>query len=305
MKEQVESLEKYGVDNTIFFSNGSETGVGKHHGGMREHIKSVFKLQLHLLTHRYDLIHCHSVISGLILYMSGGALFHKCLISYQNDPEHNSDGKYFERLYSVFNKIIVKMPTKYLSRDKVVYLPNGCNTDIFKSLNKEECKRKLGLDLKKRYILFVDSNTGKKRTQKRKDRFDETLQILRDQYGYESLEELVMVGVRREEVPYWMNACDLHLLTSDQEGSPNSVKECLACGVPVVSTNVGNVVDLLTDVDGSYVSEEKDPYELAQLVDQSLKKGPYFSIRESFISKQLDLDSVAKRLVEIYKEIIQ
>lgn len=304
MKEQVESLEKYGVKNTIFFSNGAETGVGKHHGGMRVHLKSIFKLQWHLLTHRYDVIHCHGVISGLILLLSGGAFFHKCVISYQNDPEQFMDGRHFNKLYPFFNKVIVKMPTKYLARPKVVYLPNGCNTDVFKPMDKKECKLQLGLDYEKRYILYVDSNVGKKRVQKRKDRFDETLQILRNEYGYNNIEELVMVGVKRDEVPKWMNACDLHLLSSDQEGSPNSVKECLACGVPVVSTNVGNVLDLLADVEGCYVSREKDYNELAMLTHMSLTNYPYNHIRETFLDKGLSMDNVAQKLIAIYKELL-
>ena len=75
MKEQVESLEPLGVKNTIFFSNGAE----REGGGAVVHLKSVFKLQWHLLTHRYDLIHCHSNISGLIFALSGGWIFKKLL----------------------------------------------------------------------------------------------------------------------------------------------------------------------------------------------------------------------------------
>ena len=169
MKEQVESLEKYGVENTIFFSNGSDTGVGKHHGGMREHIKSVFKLQWQLLTHHYDVIHCHSYISGLILALSGGWIFHKCIVSFQNDPDVSIERKYFKKLYPLFNKVIVKLPCSYIGWKKVVYLPNGCDSERFKPMDKSECKKKLGLEENTRYILFVDSNTGKKRMSKRKD----------------------------------------------------------------------------------------------------------------------------------------
>ena len=55
MKEQVESVESLGVINTIFFSNGSESNVGKKHGGMKVHMKSVFKLCWHLLN-IYDIM---------------------------------------------------------------------------------------------------------------------------------------------------------------------------------------------------------------------------------------------------------
>lgn len=303
MKEQVESVEPLGVTNTIFFSNGTEANVGKKNGGMVTHIKSVFKLSWHLLTHRYDLIHCHSVISGLILLCSGGAFFNKCVISFQNDPEQNMDGKHFKKLYPFFNAIIVKKPTKYLSRKKMHYQPNGVNTEFFKPLDRLECKKQLGLDVHKRYILFVDSNTGKARTQKRKDRFDATMEILRKEYGYSDIEELVMIGVGREEVPIYMNACDMHLLVSDHEGSPNSVKECLSCNVPVVATNVGNVEDLLAGVEGCYVNYDFDPKGIAKLVNQTLSKTDRYNIRHSIFEKGLDIGSVARNIMNIYKQI--
>lgn len=303
MKEQVESLEKYGVENTIFFSNGSETGVGMRYGGLRTHIKSIFKLQRHLLAHKYDVIHCHSAISGLLLLLSGGAFFHKCVISFQNDPEKEMDGLVFRFVYPFFNTVIVKKPNKYMDRKKIVYLPNGCNTDFFQPIDKNNCKKQLGLLPSKRYILFVDSNAGKKRIQKRRDRFEEVMRMLKQDYGHNNIEELVMIGVERDLVPIWVNSCDLHLLTSNHEGSPNSVKECLACNVPVVSTDVGNVMDLLSNIEGCYVSDIEEPKEIARLADLSLKGYPYSGIRDAFISKGLDIDSVARRIVAIYSSL--
>lgn len=302
MKEQVESVEPLGVNNTIFFSNGSESNVGKKRGGMKEHLKSVYKLCWHLLTHNYDVIHCHSALSGFILFLSGGAFFNKCIISFQNDPEQVGDKKYFKLLYPFFNKVIVKTPTKYMSWKKVVYLPNGCNTDFFRPMDKNICKGIIGLDIKKRYLLFVDSNTSRKRTQKRKDRFDETIKLLRDKYGYNDIEELVMIGVARKDVPTYMNASELHLLSSDQEGSPNSVKECLCCNTPVVSTNVGNVHDLLDDIENCYVSNSFTPEELAEMCHKVLSTTQITGLREAMIRKKLDIESVAEKLYKIYKE---
>lgn len=305
MKEQVDSLVPLGVQSTIFFSNGSETNKNIKGSGAIVHLKSVFKLQWHLLTHHYDIIHCHSNISGLILFLSGGWIFNKCVLSFQNDPEKYQDAKLFRKLYPFFNRIIVKKPTRYLARKKVVYLPNGCNTHFFRPLDKDECKKQLGLDLNKDYILFVDSNTSKNRTQKRKDRFDATLQILRDKYGHHNLEELVMIGVSRDKVPLYMNACRLHLMTSDQEGSPNSIKECMMCNVPIVSTDVGNVKEMIEDIKGAYVSASFEVEEIAALVHKVLISKEDFNGRSVLIEKGYNMESVAEKLKKLYDVIAQ
>lgn len=303
MKEQVDSLTALGIKNKIFFSNGSERNQGRKYGGAIVHLQSVFKLQWHLLTHRYDIIHCHSNIAGLIVACSGVWIFKKCILSFQNDPDKNGDGKLFHVLYPLFNRVIVKKPTKYLFLKKMVYLPNGCNADFFKPLPREVCKQQLGLEQHKDYILFVDSNTSRKRTQKRKDRFDEVLHIVREKYGHTNVEELVMIGVTRDMVSAYMNSCKLHLLTSDEEGSPNSVKECIFCNVPVVSTDVGNVMEMMDDIDGCYVSTTFSPDELALLVHKTLNEKQPFDGRDKLMAKGYDMNTVAKKLIELYTSI--
>ena len=298
MKEQVDSLERYGVESKIFFSNGSESKYGKY-----VHFCSVFKLQWHLLWHRYDIIHCHSNVSGLIAAMSGVWIFKKCILSFQNDPDKEHDAKVFRSLYPLFKKVIVKKPTKYLRWENVVYLPNGCNTEFFKPMNRSECKKQLGLKDDVEYLLFVDSNTSKKRTQKRKDRFDETLKILRTKYNH-NVEELVMIGVEREMVPVWMNASTLHLMTSDLEGSPNSIKECLMCNVPIVSTDVGNVREMVEDIEGTYVSDTFSAEELADCAHKILSSKTEFYGREALIAKGYGIYEVGEKLFNLYKDVI-
>ena len=152
--------------------------------------------------------------------------------------------------------------------------------------------------------MYVDSNTSRKRTQKRKDRFDETLSILREKYGHDNIEEMVMIGVQREDVPYWMNACSLHLMTSDQEGSPNSIKECLMCNVPIVSTDVGNVRDMVEDIDGAYVSKTFEAEEIAALVHKVLTSEKQFNGRDALIRKGYGMEAVARKLKSVYEELI-
>ncbi len=296
VKEQVESLRVVGVDCDVFFSNGKEAG------GMKAHRLSIGMVRELLKENHYDVIHCHHSISALILLLSGGAIRNKCVVSYQNDPTREFGGKWlFHMLYPFFNKIIVKNPSEYLKKKKVTYLPNGTNANFFMPLSKEECRKELGWDMYKRYILYMDSNAGT-RTQKRYDRYQEVLSILRK--DYDNIESIELTNTPREKIPVYMNACDLHLMTSDFEGSPNSVKECLCCNTPVVSTDVGNVRDMMGDIPGCYVTKEKDAAELAECVRLVFESKEPFNGRELFLGKGYGIETVAKKLKSIYEEIL-
>ena len=307
MKEQVESLEHLGVENTIFFSNGLKANGNGKSNAKWIHLRSAIKLFFHLLTHKYDVIHCHSVISGLIFYIAQGFRFNKnSILSLQNDPTitDGSDTKYFKLLYPIFNRIIIKTYNN-LNLEKIIYLPNGVNTNFFKPLDKVSCKKKLGLNLDYRYILFVDSNSGKARTQKRRDRFDNTLEILRTKYGHTNIKPLIMIGIDRDLVPTYINACDLHLLSSDQEGSPNSVKECMACNIPCVTTPVGNVKNIFHNVNGCYYSDDFDSSSLAKLVYKVLSATEHDYFPDKIYEKGLDISTTSKYLVQAYYSLIK
>lgn len=295
VKEQVESLRDVGVECDVFFSNGKEDG------GMKAHRASVWKVRKMLKGHHYDVIHCHHSISALILLLSGGAFRNKCVVSYQNDPTREFGGKWlFRMLYPFFNKIIVKNPSEYLKKKKVTYLPNGTNGHFFKPLNKETCRKELNWSMDNYYILYMDSNAGT-RTQKRYDRYQEVLSILRR--DYDNIESIELTNTPREKIPIYMNACDIHLMTSDFEGSPNSVKECLCCNTPVVSTDVGNVREMMGDIPGCYVTREKNAEELAKCVKKVFESKDSFNGRNLFLAKGYGIETVAGKLKKLYEDI--
>ena len=296
VKEQIDSLQSAGVACDVFFSNGKEQG------GMKAHRASIKKVRELLRSNKYDVIHCHHSISALILLLAGGACRNKCVVSYQNDPTREFGGKMlFSLLYPFFDRIIIKNTSPYLQKKKVVYLPNGTNADFFKPMDQSECRRELGWSADKRYILFMDSNAGT-RTQKRYDRYQEVLSCLRK--DYDNIVSIELTNTPREKIPVYMNACDLHLMTSDFEGSPNSVKECLCCNTPVVSTDVGNVRDMMGDIPGCYVTKEKDAEELADCVRRVFDSREAFQGRELFLAKGYGIEAVAGKLKTLYESIV-
>ena len=296
VKEQVESLRAEGVECDVLYCDRKGRGTWMY-------LTYVPVIWWKILTHKYDIIHCHHALSALILTCTFWPLFKKCVVSFQNDPTTEWKINLFPLCRLLFGKIILKNKSEYLSDKKCVYLPNGVNQDFFVPMDREESKKALGLDKDKQYVLFMDSNKWG-RTQKRKDRFDAALDIVRTRHGLSNVEELCLYNTPRNLMPSYINASSLHLVSSDFEGSPNSVKECMCCNVPVVSTNVGNVKDMIGDIPGNAVVDDFSPEGLADAVVRVLSDAESYDRRSLFLAKGYGMDVVALNLKEIYSSII-
>ena len=117
-------------------------------------------------------------------------------------------------------------------------------------------------------------------------------------------ELLELKGYSRTQVAALMQAVDALLLTSLNEGSPQVIKEALACGCPIVSVDVGDVKDLISGVDGCYIAERS-----TVSVADNLKRAIAFSGRTNgrrvIEERGLSNDVIAKKLILIYNSIIE
>ena len=122
-------------------------------------------------------------------------------------------------------------------------------------------------------------------------------------------------GYTRDQVNALMYTCDALLLTSKTEGSPQVIKEAMACGLPIVSTDVGDVRERLEVrakreeqiedrrielLPGCYVAESREPEELAELLAKSLAFGKRTTGRDLIIQSGFTNELVAEKLMEIY-----
>lgn len=122
-----------------------------------------------------------------------------------------------------------------------------------------------------------------------------------------SVELIELKGYTREQVVTLMYKCKALLLTSIREGSPQVVKEAMACGCPVVSTDVGDVKERLHDLDGCYVVPIDDRLKMIDELSKALEKAIAYGRtkgREKLMADGLDNEQVAERLVKIYKQIL-
>tara|TARA_B100001063_G_scaffold246914_1_gene288500 strand:- start:4300 stop:5253 length:954 start_codon:yes stop_codon:yes gene_type:complete len=296
VKEQIDSLIKLGVDCDVFFINGREKGK-------IEYLFQIINLYKHISRNDYDIIHCHHSFSALCLLLTFKGNKFKKVLSFQNSPEK----EIFNFIVSIFKKKFDVLITKNKLKSNYNFynIPNGVDINFFKKINKKDALKKIGLSKDKIYILFVSSNFVRK--QKRLDIFVKVIKILRENFKIKNIDSLILTNVERHLIPYYFNAASVHLLCSDFEGSPNSVKEALSVGLPVVSNDVGNVKEMLVGLKNNYVSRSNNPLELAELVYKIIKKKSENSIEglERIHKLKLDINSVAQKIKKLYEKIIK
>jgi glycosyltransferase involved in cell wall biosynthesis len=110
-----------------------------------------------------------------------------------------------------------------------------------------------------------------------------------------SIKLVELKGYSPEQVCLLLNACDIALLTSLSEGSPNFIKEAMACNRPIVSTDVGDVRDLVEGIPGCFISES-NPKDVADKIKQALEFENSIGARERIIDREMEIKKQPGRL---------
>jgi len=304
-KEQIDAVMASGIDGEVYFINGLENGK-------RAYLRAARALRGNLGD--YDLIHCFHGLSYLLVATLRPK--HPVVVSFLNSVENEfrEQANWLARSLSMIckhkiltprhGKIFKHQVPAWLAHDPLARcIPNGVCLERFQPMPRAQAKRRLGLDPDQRHVLFVSSKRLD-RPQKRYDRFRETLRLVRQMEGCEDIRELLLVSEPRELIPVYMNAADLHLLVSDFEGSPNSVKEALACGTPVVATDVGNVRDMLSGMPQCHVATGSSADELAHLAVTALATGNRPDYRVLLRDKGLDIASSTAAVIRLYNDLL-
>ena len=111
-------------------------------------------------------------------------------------------------------------------------------------------------------------------------------------------------GYNRDQVNALMYNCDMLLMTSMTEGSPQVIKEAMACGCPIVSVDVGDVAERTNGVEGCHVVPSREPKDIALAILQTIAYEGKTNGRDKIIEMGLSNDQVAEHLIEIYKQVL-
>jgi teichuronic acid biosynthesis glycosyltransferase TuaC len=183
-----------------------------------------------------------------------------------------------------------------VNRSKVRIIPNGVDLERFKPMEKQEARQILGWPISSKVVLFV---TVRGHPRKRLDLAQEAVAKINGCIGDVTLH--VMQGVPHDQVPVWMNASDALILTSVHEGSVNTVKEAMACNLPIVSVDVGDVRERLTGVRMCSIADST-PEALAKALGVVLHQGKRSDGRDHLAD--LTTVAIADRLKNFYGQTL-
>lgn len=290
VKEQMEALRHVGCEVFFFGLKGK---------GFKGYLKNLPALKKTIKEFNPDAIHAHYGLSGLLANLQRQVpvvtTYHGSDI---NEPKVLPFSKMAMQL-SAWNVFVSRktMDIAHPNRDFSL-LPCGIDFSDLQLTEKNEARRKMGLDTNKRLILFAGAfDTYVKNAPLAK----EAVVRLQD----DNTELLELKGYSRDEVTLLMCAVDAFLLTSFTEGSPQVIKEAMACGCPIVSVDVGDVGERLEGVEGCFVSETRNPQALAELLRKAMSFQGKTKGRDKLMADGLDNMIVAQQLLEIYERVMK
>lgn len=301
---QGESLKKFGVILEYFNIKGK---------GLLGYLQNIKSLRSLIKANNFNLIHAHYGLSCWVAMLTLSKL--PLVVSLMGDDaygEFNKRGKInpfsiylivLSKLLQPFVKhIIVKSENirkTVLFKYKCSVIPNGVNLKQFELVDKSIAKSVLKITGDAKILLFLGNPNDNRKN----------LDLLREAAKLVTETKIKIVTpypVTHKEVQLYLNASDVFILTSFNEGSPNVIKEAMACNCPIVSTDVGDVRWVFGETEGCYLTS----FEIED-TSQKIKKALEFAEktgstkgRERIFELGLDSETIAKRIIAIYEKVL-
>jgi teichuronic acid biosynthesis glycosyltransferase TuaC len=306
VEQQIEGLRRIGLDVNVLFLDRVQDGMTVYKGLVRQ-------LRSRIKYFQPDLIHVMygGVMAGLvtksvkdrpvIITFHGTDLLGEHLSGFLKNLIAGCGVVASWRAAQCSSGIVIvsKSLQDALPKDvnaPVRIIPCGIDLERFKPLDQDACRAKLGWNPNRLHVLFP-SNTGN--PVKRPELAQAAVDVF-NRSGIRA-ELHFLRGVPNKEVPKWINASDVLIMTSLHEGSPTILKEALACNVPVVSVDVGDVRDQIQGIAGCHLALA-EPDDLAAKLSIVCSGTRRVKARDNM--QRFSLDRISTRLHEFYTEIV-
>ena len=301
VRRQAESLEREGLDVESFYLR-SRTSP-------RELLQEFRRFRAELKRVDPEVVHAHyGTMTALFAALASGA--RPLVITYRGSDLHGSQkvsklrsavGRWMSQAAALRAARIVCVSSRlgeclWWRRGRVTVLPTGVDAEAFRPEARAAARARLGWPESDRVVLF---NAGRDPWTKRLDLARAALDAARITLPGLRL-EVMDGGTGPEQVPTFMNASDCLLVTSDTEGSPAVVQEALACGLPVVSVDAGDVAERLERVSNTRMVARDAGAIGAALVE--LTREP-LRTNGPAAAGELSLPRIARRMRNLYAEV--
>ena len=309
VEEQARALLQQGCEVVFFGVQGK---------GIWGYLRCLPALKHAIRQYQPNLIHAHYGLSGLLANLQ----CHVPVITTYHGSDINKPNilrfsKIAMRL-SAWNIFVSKRNIAIAQpKDKYTLLPCGVNLPLSWSEMQNQrveqltlnqwVQRKLEKDVK--YVLFAGAfDNVVKDPELAKSAiafYNSTFTNSQSPIANSPIELIELKGYNRDQVNALMYNCDALLMTSKTEGSPQVIKEAMACGCPIVSVDVGDVAERVSGVEGCYVVPSREPAAIAAALKKAVTFEGKTNGRSHIIEMGLSNEQVAEQLVGIYNKILR
>jgi len=296
---QVKRLREANIDVDVFHFRGNKN--------LFRYLAAITDFR-RLALSDYDVVHAHHGQSGLIALCQRSC---PVVVTYHGSDLQGiraKNGRWALHGYALraiswsvahfVDEVIIVSEhlARYLPLCSYTVIPAGIDTELFSPVSQTFARQTLGLPLEEKLVLFVG---GPQRPEKRYYLAKSAVDIIASSFPV----KLVLAdGIPNEKMPLYMSACDALLVTSANEGSPNVVKEALACNLPVVSVNVGDIGRRITPIVGCALCLDDKPETIARELQKVLERGGRVSGRETVLNLEERL--LVNQVVAVYKKAL-
>ena len=287
ISEQVELMIKMGIKIHYFLIKGK---------GINGYINNLAHLKKEICEFNPDIVHAHYGFSGLLANLQRKV---PVITTFHGSDINLITNRPFSVLTSLLSKssifISQKLSRKLIIKGRSAIIPSGVDLDLFFPVDKVESRKQLGLPIHEKLVLFAGSFDNRIKNYPLAKAATDSLNNVR---------LIEMKGYKRKEVALLMNACDMALLTSIHEGSPQFIKEAMACNRPVVSTDVGDVKNIFGNVAGCFITTQ-DKTDIADKIKLAFEFSNTKDGRQRIMDLGMDLKNVTTRVLEVYNIVLR